>query len=196
MNKKLSRLIQPGMRLYFIVIVLFAVAAAAVDFYLAGAYLAVGLILYVYSKIMIHRQRVALADYVAEISYSVETAQNDNMTNMPMPVVIFRLDNEEVIWSNKRFSEMTGTGEKLFEVRISDIVPGFDTKWLMEGQTQCPELMTVGERTYQVFGNIVRVETDTKEYRFLGNIYWMDVTEYAEIDATYWNTRPVCALIV
>jgi len=196
MNKKLSRLIQPGMRLYFIVIVLFAISAALVDLYLAGAYLVVGLILYIYSKIMIHRRRVALADYVAELSYSVETAQNDNMSNMPMPVVIFRLDTEEVIWSNKRFSEMTGTGEKLFEVNISDLVPGFDTKWLMEGQTHCPELITVGERTYQVFGNIVRIETDTKEYRFLGNIYWMDVTDYAEIDAKYWRTRPVCALIV
>ena len=196
MNKKISRLVQPSLRLYFIVIVLFAILAATVDIRLAGVYSAVGLILYIYSKIMIHRQKLALADYVAERTYSVETAQNGNLTNMPFPAVIFRLDNEEVIWSNKRFSELTNTGEQMFEVGISDLLPGFDAAWLAEGQSQAPELMTVDERTYQVFGNIVRVEAEAAEYHFLGTVYWMDVTDYAAIDAKYWSTRPVCTLIV
>jgi len=47
-----------------------------------------------------------------------------------------------------------------------------------------------------MFGNIVRVETDAEAPRFLATIYWVDVTEYAEIDAKYWRTRPVCTLIV
>jgi len=191
-----SRLVQPGMRLYFIVIVLFALLAALVDYRLAATYAGVGVILYVYSKIVIRRQQSALLDYVAELTDDMESARKDNMINFPMPMVIFRLDNEEVVWSNQRFSDMTGDREHVFEVSLSDVIPGFDVKWLMEGQTQCPELVTVRDRTYQVFGNIVRVDAGAQEYRFLGNVYWMDVTGFAEIDAKYWRTRPVCALIV
>jgi len=178
------------------VIILFALSAAWFDFRLAAGYFAVGLILFIYSKITLGRKRMELLDYVEELTYSVESARKDNMINFPMPLVIFRLDNEEIIWSNQRFSDMTGERDHIFEVGLSYVIPGFDTKWLMEGQTECPELVTVGERTYQVFGNIVQVDSDVEDFRFLGNIYWLDVTEYAEIDARYWRTRPVCALIV
>ena len=197
MNKKISRLLRPGMRLYFIVIVLFAAAAALFNYYLALGYLAVGLILFIYSKLATRRQKKALLGYLEELSYSVETVGKDNMVNFPMPMVIFRLDNGEIVWSNQRFSDMTGAREHIFETSLSDTVPGFDTRWLMEGATECPELQTVGGRKYQVFGNIVRTETGSADsYQFLGNAYWMDVTDFAETDERYWNSRPVCGLIV
>jgi len=184
------------MRLYFIVLVLFAGAAALFSLYLAAGYLAVGLILFVYSKLTVRRQKKALLAHLEELSYSVESVKKDNMINFPMPMVIFRLDNGEIVWSNQRFTDMTGAREHIFETGLSDAVPGFDTKWLMEGQTECSELQTIGGRTYQVFGNIVRTETETGPYQFLGNAYWMDVTEFAETEARYNRSRPVCCLLV
>jgi len=194
MNKKISRLLRPGMRLYFIVIALFAASAALYNYYLAVGYVTVGLILFVYSKLITRRQKKALLGYLEELSSSVEAVGKDNMVNFPMPMVIFRLDNGEIVWSNQRFSDMTGVREHIFETGLSDTVPEFDTRWLMEGATECPERVVVGGRQYQVFGNIVR--TETEPYQFLGNVYWMDVTEFAETDARYWSSRPVCGLIV
>ena len=196
MNKKISRLIKPGMRLYYAVIFLFTVAAALVDYRLGAGFAVVGLLLSIYSKVTARQQKNALLDYVEEITYNIESVRRDNMLNFPLPMVIFRLDNEEIIWSNQRFSEITGVGGNFFELGLSDVVPGFHAKWLMEGKTQCPELVQVGDRKFQVFGNIVRIEADGQDYRFLGNAYWMDVTEFAEIDLKYQNTRPVCVLIV
>jgi len=185
------------MRLYFIVIVLFTATAALYNYYLAIGYAVAGLILFIYSKLTTRRQKKALLGYLEELSYSVETVGKDNMVNFPMPMVIFRLENGEIVWSNQRFSDMTGAREHIFETSLSDTVPGFDTRWLMEGATECPELQTVGGRKYQVFGNIVRTDTEpTAPYQFLGNAYWMDVTEFAETDELYWNSRPVCGLIV
>ena len=196
MNKKVSRLLKPGMRLYFTVIVVFIIAAALVDYRLGVGFGIAGLLLAVYSKITTRRQRNKLLDYVEEITYKVDTVRRDHMLNFPLPMVIFRLDNEEIIWSNQLFFDITGTGGQAFELALSDVIPGFHAKWLMEGKTQCPDLVQVGGRKYQVFGNIVRLESDGQDYRFLGNAYWMDVTEYAEIDTKFQNTRPVCVLIV
>ena len=195
MNQKISRLLQPGMRLYFIVIALFALSAVLVDFWLAVGYGTVGLILLVYSKLTIRHQRGKLLDYLEELSHNVEAVRKDNMSSFPMPMVIFRLDNLEIIWSNARFKDMTGKNGHIFEVGLADVLPQFDTKWLMEGATVAPRLETVGARSYQVFGNIGRAE-DAAPYQFLGTAYFMDVTEFAEIDKTYWETRPVCGLIV
>ena len=195
MNQKFSRLLQPGMRLYFIVIVLFALSAALFSWELAAGYGAAGLILFVYSKLAIRRQRGALLTYLEELNHSVASVQQDNMVNFPMPMAIFRLDNGEVIWSNQRFTEMTGTRDHMFEMGLADVVPDFDTKWLMEGATVCPTLQTVGDRQYQVFGNIARMD-EASPYSFLGNVYWLDVTEFAELSERYWDTRPVCGLIV
>ena len=182
------------MQLYFIVIALFAAAAALYNYFLAAGYLVAGLILFVYSKITTHRQKRVLLRYLEELSYSVDTVKKENMVIFPMPMVIFRLDNGEIVWSNQRFTEMTGDREHIFERSLSDAVPGFDAKWLMEGQTQCPELVEVGGRSYQVFGNIVKTEEAPPQ--FLGNAYWMDVTEFAETEERYWKSRPVCSLIV
>ena len=182
------------MRLYFIVILLFAATAAFYNYYLALGYATVGLILFVYSKLITRQQRQALLGYLEELSYSVESVKKDNMINFPMPMVIFRLDNGEIVWSNQRFSDMTSAREHMFEIDLSDAVPGFSTKWLMEGQTECPTLVAVGQRKYRVFGNIVR--TEATPYQFLGNIYWMDVTDFAEVSERYLKSRPVCGLIV
>ena len=183
------------MRLYFIVIVLFAASAALIDYYLAAGYALVGLILFAYSKFTRHRQKKALLGYLEELSYNVESVKKDNMVNFPMPMVIFRLDNEEIIWSNQRFTDMTGGREHIFEHNLSDAVPGFNTRWLMEGATECPEIQTIGDRKYKVLGNIVKTET-VVPYQFLGNIYWMDVTDFAETADRYWQSRPVCCLLV
>ena len=196
MNRKISRLLQPGMRFYFVVIFLFAAGAALVDYRVSIALFAVILILFIYFRVTMRRQRKALLRYVEEVTYSVESVKKDNMLNFPLPMVIFRLDNEEILWSNQRFTDMTGDRETIFEQRVSDAVPGFDVHWLVEGKTECPELVTVNDRRYQVFGNIVRTEEENQPYRFLGNAYWMDVTAFAETEEIYWNTRPVCALIV
>jgi len=181
------------MRLYFIVIVLFAASAALFDYRLAAGYALVGLLLFVYSKFTSHRQKKALLGYLEELSYKVETVKKDHMIHFPVPMVIFRLDNEEIIWSNQRFTDMTGGREHVFEHNLSDAVPGFDTRWLKEGMAECPELQTIAGRRYRVFGNVVRMET---EDQLLGNMYWMDVTELAEISDRYWRSRPVCILIV
>jgi len=184
------------MRLYFVVLILFAAVTAAASLALAAGEGIVIMILFVYSKITISKQRSRLLDYIEEVTYSVESVKKDNMINFPMPMVIFRLDNNEIVWSNGSFANMTGEREHFFERGITDVLPDFPVKWLMEGKNQCPELIQIGDRKYQVYGNIVRTESENEGYQFLGNAYWVDVTDYARIQKEYYESKPICALIV
>ena len=196
MNRKMSRLLQPSMRLYFIVIILFALAAALVNVYLGVGFGLVVLVLFIYSKITAARGRLVLLDYVEELADSVQVVGKDNMQNFPMPMVIFRLESGEIIWSNHGFLEMTGDKRHVFEVMLTDLVPGFDAKWLMEGEHKASAITQIGDRQYQAFGHVVKNAASGKEPQFLANVYWMDVTNYAQMEEKYWRTRPVCSLIV
>ena len=195
MNQKLSRLLRPSMRLYFLILVIFAIVTVFVSPIVAAAEGGVIVLLFIYSQIKMSRQRSELVDYIEEVTYSVESVHRDNMFNFPMPMVIFRLDNSEIIWSNDGFLRMTGDREHLFEQRLGDVVPEFTTKWLLEGKTLCPEVMAVGERKYQVFGNIVRSEPKNQKQQYLGNAYWIDVTDFSNIKDEFYASRPICTLI-
>lgn len=195
-NKKLSRILQPSMRLYFIILVIFAIVSIPVDITVAIAEGIVIVILFIYSQINMRNHRQRIREYFEELSISVETVQKDNFASFPMPMVIFTLDNSNIIWSNESFTKLCEDREHLFERSLMDAVPNFSTKWLMEGKSQCPEIVPMGGRKYQVYGNIVRSQSDGADQQYLGNAYFVDVTNLSDIKEEYTKSRINCALIV
>lgn len=196
MNRKLARVFQPSMRLYFIILVIFAIIMIPINWYVALGEGIVILILFVYSQIKLRKQGAQIKEYFEELTNSVETVQKDNSINFPMPMVIFSIDNNNIIWSNESFTKRSEDREHFFERSLTDAVPNLSTKWLVEGKTQCPDIVKMGGRRYQVYGNIVRVQSDMAEQQYLGNIYFSDVTDLAEIREEYYESRMHCALIV
>ncbi len=194
-RKKLSRLLEPGMRLYFIVMLLFVLAALLLRQYaLAGAELGVTAAVYLYFQSSSARRRRAILKYIDSVSYNVDAASKDTMLNAPLPMVIFRPDSGEVIWSNDRFLRLTGEREHLFDTKLSDLVPGFSARWLLEGKSECPEEVALGERRFQVFGHLVH--TGEQGAGALATTYWIDVTDFTALRAAYADSRPVVALLL
>ena len=124
----------------------------------------------------------------------MDTATKDTMVNAPLPMVIFRPENDEVIWSNDRFLQLTGEREHLFDTKITAAVPDFSSRWLMEGKTECPTEVRLGERRFLVFGHLVRTE-DQGGRGYLATTYWVDVTDFAQVRDIYYSTRPVVGIL-
>ncbi len=196
-RKKLSRLLEPGMRLYFIVMVIFAVAAAlwTKNYILAIAELVITIVLYLYFRQSNASRRKEILRYIDSVSYNVDAATKDTMLNAPLPMVIFRPDSDEVIWSNDRFLKLTGEREHLFDTKLSALVPGFSGKWLLEGKNECPEEVALGDRRYVVFGHLVHTGNQGSQ-GFLATTYWFDVTDFSELKRTHADSRPVVALLL
>ena len=196
-RKKLSRLLEPGMRLYFIVMVLFAAAAAVLggNYVLAIVELVITIGLYVYFRQSTSKRRKEILKYIDSVSYNMDAATKDTMLNAPLPMVIFRPDSDEVIWSNDRFLRLSGEREHLFDTKLSTLVPGFSGKWLLEGKNECPQEVALGERRYTVFGHLVHTGTQSGQ-GFLATTYWFDTTEFSELRRTHADTRPVVALLL
>jgi len=195
MNKNLKRLLEPGTRLYFFFLVVFAAIGFIFNTKLALAEIAVVALVLVYSIIVNRRRRKAFQAYIESVTADVETVKSDTLVNFPLPMVAFKLDNTAVIWGNNFFSDIFGKKGFHFDTRLSDLVPGFKSKWLTEGKFQSPELMEINGRRFRIYGNIVRGENETSR-DFMGISYWLDVTDYEQIKDEYENSRPIVAIVL
>ena len=194
MNRKIAQLFQPSFQLYFVCLILFAGISALFSLPLAAAELAVVACLGLYSRASNRRRRREISKYLENVTGTVDTATRDTMTNSPLPMIIFRPESDDIIWTNDRFLQLTGQREHLFDAKLSALIPGFDTRWLMEGKSSCPSEVSYGSRRFLVFGHLVR--TGGRSGGFLATLYWVDVTEFCLVRDEYRATRPVAAVLL
>ena len=184
------------MKMYLVILVLFAGVTLFFDMRLAAAEGIVILLLVVYSVITSRRKRRELVEYIESVTYNVESAQNSTLLNFPLPIVVFKLDDNQIVWGNQMFFTMCGRSAPTFEARITDLVPGFSGKWMLEGKSQHGGLLEVNGRKYQIHGNIVRLNQAEQSRDFMGVTYWVDVTEFDDIKLEYMHSRPVVMIVV
>ena len=198
-NKKLQKLIEPGTRLFLLIMVAFAVATFFFNETLAAVEAVVIALLVIYYLLAARRRRRQLVEYIENVTYNAESAKNNTLMNFPLPIVVFNISDNQIIWGNQIFFDLFGDRQPGFEAELSDMVPGFSSKWLLEGKKQYPGLVQVGDRKYQLHGNIIRAKNeDVKEHSrdYMGITYWVDVTEFDNIKLEFESSRPVTMLFL
>ena len=195
-NKKLSRLLEPNLKLYFLCLVAFALAAVMVSWPLALAEGLATVALYVYSSEVNKKRRQGILQYIDSVTGSVDTASKSTLINSPLPIMVFRPDTGEVIWSNENFLQLAGVREHLFEMKVEDAVPDFPAQWLLEGKQECPERVVMNGRRFRVYGSLVRAKGRGGEQNLVATTYWVDTTEADVLKETYTATRPVLAIMM
>ncbi len=196
MDKRFSRMIESGTRLTFVVMLLFAAVTWVKIHWAAGLceLILVGL-LYLYYRQRSKRRAAEIRKYVENLAFSVDDASKHSMVNFPLPMVILRVDTGEIVWCNDGFGDISGKKDGLFETHITDVLHGFDTRWIMEGKTVCPYDVELGERKYQVYGNMVR-SGRSRGSALLATLFWVDTTDYIQLRDYVERTRPVVGLII
>ena len=135
-NKKLSRLLEPNLKLYFLCMIVFAAATATVSLPLGLVEIACTVGLYAYFTNRNQKRRQNILQYIDNVTGSVDTASKSTLINSPLPIMVFRPDTGEVIWSNENFLQLAGVREHLFEMKVEDAVPDFPVQWMLEGKQE------------------------------------------------------------
>ena len=195
-NKKLSRLLEPNLKLVFICMLLFAVVTAPVKPVLALAEGCATAALYVYFTKSNQKRRQGILQYIDNLTGSVDTASKSTLINSPLPIMVFRPDTGEVIWSNENFLQLSGVREHLFEMKVEDAVPEFPVQWLLEGKSECPDRVIMNSRRFRVYGSLVRAKGRGGEQNLVATTYWVDTTDADELREKYTATRPVVAILM
>ena len=192
-QKALSKMTETGFRLFFVASLLFAGLTACYNRWLCLAELVLVLILYLYFQTGITRRKKEVMVYLDHMTSGVDAASRRTMITSPLPIVIFRPDTDDIIWSNERFLHLTGDPDHLFETKLSALVPSFQSQWLLDGDHLAPEPIPVGEKQYLVYGNLV---CTGDEDAFLATTYWVETTEADHLREVYEASRPVAAILM
>ena len=195
-NKKLSRLLEPNLKLYFLVMAAFSVVTATVSMRVGLVEVAVTVGLYVYFPRANQSRRQGILQYIDNLTGSVDTASKSTLINSPLPIMVFRPDTGEVIWSNENFLQLAGVREHLFEMKVEDAVPHLPVEWLLEGKTECPERVVMNNRRFRVYGSLVRSRGKGTEQNLVATTYWVDTTDADDLREHYTASRPVMAILL
>ena len=195
-NKKLSRLLEPNLKFYFAVMLLFAVAAIPVNWQLALAEGTLTVLLYFYFRQSNQKRRQGVLQYIDSVTGSVDTASKSTLINSPLPTLVFRPDTGEIIWSNESFLQLAGVREHLFEMRLSEAVPDFQVQWLLSGKQESPERVELNNHRFRVYGSLVRSRDRTGVQSLVATTYWVETTEADHLREVYEASRPVAAILM
>ena len=118
---------------------------------------------------------------------------SSNMLFTPLPMMVFDLATEDILWSSESFLQLTEQREGIFDAHLETVFPNISFHWLLEGKTEAPETVVWNHRTYRVFGGVSHPEGGQSA---LATTYWMDVTDTEEMRRTLELTRPVVAILM
>ena len=192
MNRKLGRLLRPGMGLYFVILAAFCAAALGQrQYWLAVAESAVTLLAFLLFTISRTQRDQKLRKYLQTIPNTLESL---GQGECPFPAVLVRLGDGGIIWTNRRFGEITGLSDTLSDRRLEDVLPDFSTEWLTSGHTQAGSDVTLSGRRYRVNGTTIRA--DDGRGTLLGILYFSDLAELYQVRDEYIRSRPVVSIIL
>ena len=187
---------EPNLKFYFAVMLLFAVAAIPVNWQLALAEGTLTVLLYFYFRQSNQKRRQGVLQYIDSVTGSVDTASKSTLINSPLPTLVFRPDTGEIIWSNESFLQLAGVREHLFEMRLSEAVPDFQVQWLLSGKQESPERVELNNHRFRVYGSLVRSRNRTGVQSLVATTYWVETTEADHLREVYEASRPVAAILM
>ena len=196
MHKKLSRLLEPKMGPYFICLALFSIIAIPIKPVLALAEAVALAALWIFYRRQSSKRRRSVMQYIETMAGGVDSISKSSMLNAPLPVVVFRGDDGDIIWANESFLTLTEARDGVFDMKIQDLAPNFRYESVLDESERQSELVEMGESIYQVYCASNRLNSRAAGQGQIVTAYFVDVTESQHMKSVYEATRPVVCLLV
>lgn len=193
MNKRIARLLRTNITIFSLCLVLFALAAIPFDVRLAIGEGVAAVAFFLLGRRRSKATQQSLRQYIQRFYGGMDSARSSNMLFTPLPMMVFGLATEDILWSSESFLQLTEQREGIFDAHLETVFPNISFHWLLEGKTEAPETVVWNHRTYRVFGGVSHPEGGRSA---LATTYWMDVTDTEEMRRTLELTRPVVAILM
>jgi len=193
LNKRIARLLRTNITIFSLCLVLFALAAIPFDVRLAIGEGVAAVAFFLLGRRRSKATQQSLRQYIQRFYGGMDSARSSNMIFTPLPMMVFDLATEDILWSSESFLQLTEQREGIFDAHLETVFPNISFHWLLEGKTEAPETVVWNHRTYRVFGGVSHPEGGQSA---LATTYWMDVTDTEEMRRTLELTRPVVAILM
>ena len=102
-KQRLSRLLEPGMRAYFAVFLLFCAAVFWINAYAGSAGIALLAIEYMVYRRAAAKRRREILGYIDNMAAGIGDAAMGSVSTSPFPTAVIRIETGEILWGNAAF---------------------------------------------------------------------------------------------
>lgn len=189
MKNHLEKALQPGNILFYIVFLLFAAGGLwfSVLYGLIGIALCV--ILRAASLRIENERRQRLQELMENIEIDGGEVRQ-TVTKSPLPTVVALATTGEIVWANDAFAEISGHFAGARHMRLGELAPTFETRWLIEGRTEFPGELRMGRNAYHVFGSMIPSGAGQ-----MMMLHFIDCTEFVQLRDAAETRHPALAII-
>lgn len=189
MKKKFQKALQPGQTWFYLLFLLFAAGGLYFSLWYGAAGIAVCVVLRLASL----RQESERKRQVQDLMENIEVSGGEikpAVTHSPLPTVVALATTGEIIWANEAFAEISGQFSGARHMRMIELAPTFETRWLIEGKEEFPGELRMGRRAYHVFGSMIPSGAGQ-----MMMLYFIDCTEYVRLRDAAETRHPALAII-
>ena len=189
MKKKFQKALQPGQTWFYLLFLLFAAGGLYFPLWYGAAGIAVCGILRLASL----RQESERKRQVQDLMENIEVSGGEikpAVTHSPLPTVVALATTGEIVWANEAFAEISGQFSGARHMRMTELAPTFETRWLIEGKEEFPGELRMGRRAYHVFGSMIPSGAGQ-----MMMLYFIDCTEYVRLRDAAETRHPALAII-
>ena len=189
MKKKFQKALQPGQTWFYLLFLLFAAGGLYFSLWYGAAGIAVCVVLRLASL----RQESERKRQVQDLMENIEVSGGEikpAVTHSPLPTVVALATTGEIIWANEAFAEISGQFSGARHMRMTELAPTFETRWLIEGKEEFPGELRMGRRAYHVFGSMIPSGAGQ-----MMMLYFIDCTEYVRLRDAAETRHPALAII-
>ena len=130
--------------------------------------------------------------YIQDLALDIDEVNKKAILNLPIPLCILEFDGS-ITWYNTKFHEMNEEEDTL-GMNIESLVKNIDLRKVLNENKEMYTNINYKDRDYTIVYNVIKSEQEEKS-KYLMMLYWLDKTNYLELENKYNNEKNVIALI-
>ena len=189
LKKKIQTALRPGRAAFYVLFLLFA----ACGLYFSKPYGFIGMAIVIILRMVAIRSDAERRQRVYDLMENIEIEGGEirpAVTKSPLPTVVALATTGQIIWANEAFADMTGHFAHAPHMRLTELAPTFETRWLIEGKTAFPGELRMGRGIYHVFGSMIQSGAGQ-----MMMLHFIDCTEFVHLRDDSETRRPAIAVI-
>ena len=182
----------PEINIYIIIIGMASIALLFYNLYIGC------LFFFGFIYIVFHNWKIAnirkkeWTNYIQNLSLDIDETTKKAIMNLPIPLCILEFDGT-ISWYNSKFYNMTESSD-LLGINIDKIIKNINLRKVLNENKELYTEVTYKDREYTVIYNVVKNDQD-KHPKYLMMLYWIDKTEYLQLEKKYEDEKNVIVLI-
>ena len=135
MKKGIEKALQQGNALFYAAFLLFA----AWGMYFSIPYGLIGIAVCVILRVVALRSESERKQRVRGLMENIQIEGGEvrlAVTKSPLPTVVALATTGEIVWANDSFAEISGQFAGARHMRMTELAPTFETRWLIEGKSE------------------------------------------------------------